>query len=115
MQLSGMQLTGFDCIPKSNSFKIIPFHFETLVHSLFPGFNNSWKAFSGIFLSSVIAAILMELMSEKWVLFRTDLILGKRKKSHRARSREYGGGIPKLQCSFLQKTDQYSRLCDQER
>ena len=25
------------------------------------------------------------------------------------------GGIPKLQCSFLQETDQYSGLCDQER
>ena len=24
-------------------------------------------------------------------------------------------GIPKLQCSFLQETDQYSGLCDQER
>ena len=56
----------------------------------------------------------MESMSEKWVLFRTDLILEKRKKSHRARSGEYGGGILKLQCSF-QKTDQYSGLRDQER
>ena len=57
----------------------------------------------------------MESMSEKWVLFRTDLILGKRKKSHGAISGEYGGGgIPKLQCSF-RKTDQYSGLCDQER
>ena len=64
-------------------------------------------------MSSVVAAILMELMSEKWVLFRTDLILGKRKKSHGARSGEYGG-IPKLQCSF-RITDQYSGLCDQER
>ena len=33
----------------------------------------------------------MESMSEKWVLLRTDLILGKRKKSHGARSGEYGG------------------------
>ena len=24
-------------------------------------------------------------------------------------------GIPKLQCSFLQETDQYSGLCNQER
>ena len=32
----------------------------------------------------------MESMSEKWVPFRTDLILGKRKKSHGARSGEYG-------------------------
>ena len=36
-------------------------------------------------------AILMESMSEKWVLFKTDLISGKRKKSHGARSGEYGG------------------------
>ena len=28
--------------------------------------------------------------------------------------RENMGGIPKLQCSFLQETDQYSGLCDQE-
>ena len=58
-------------------------------------------------------AILMESMSQKWVLFRTYLILGKRKKSHRARLGEYEG-IPKLQCSF-RKTDQYSGLRDQER
>ena len=36
-------------------------------------------------MSSVVTAFLMELMSEKWVPFRTDLILGKRKKSHGAR------------------------------
>ena len=56
----------------------------------------------------------MESMSEKWVPFRTDLIFGKRKKLHGARSWEYGG-IPKLQCSFLQETDKYSGLCEQER
>ena len=58
-------------------------------------------------------AILMELMSEKWVLFRTDWILGKRRKSQWARSEEYGG-VPKLQCSFLQETDEYLGLCEQE-
>ena len=35
-------------------------------------------------------AILMELMSEKWVSIRRDLILGNRKKSQGARSGEYG-------------------------
>ena len=25
------------------------------------------------------------------------------------------GGVPKLQCSFLQETDKYSRLCEQKR
>ena len=25
------------------------------------------------------------------------------------------GGVPKLQCSFLQETDKYSGLCEQER
>ena len=25
------------------------------------------------------------------------------------------GGVPKLQCSFLQETDKYSLLCEQER
>ena len=65
-------------------------------------------------MSSVITAILMQSMSEKWVSFRTDLILGKRKKSHRTRSEEYGG-VPKLQCFFLQETDEYSGLCEQER
>ena len=52
-------------------------------------------------------------MSGKWVPFRIDLILGKRKKSHGARSGEYGG-VPKLQCSFLQETVKYSGLCEQE-
>ena len=52
---------------------------------------HSWETFSGIFLSSVVAANLMESMSEKWVLFRTDLILEKRKKSHGAISRKYWG------------------------
>ena len=56
----------------------------------------------------------MESMSEKWVPFRTDLIFGQRKKSHGARSGEYGG-VPKLQCSFLQETDKYSGMCEQER
>ena len=56
----------------------------------------------------------MESMSEKWVSFRTDLILGKRKKSYGARSGKYGG-VPKLQCFFLQETDEYSGLCEQER
>ena len=79
---------------------------------LFHDSKHSWKAFSGIFLSSVVAAILMESMPEKWVSFRTDLILGKRKKSHGARSA--WGGVPKLQCFFLQETDKYSGLCEQE-
>ena len=56
----------------------------------------------------------MESMLEKWVPFRTDLILRKRKKSHRARSGEYEG-VPKLQCFFLRETDEYSGLCEQER
>ena len=85
---------------KSNSFKVISFHLKTLVHLPFPQFKTFWKAFSGIFLSSVVAAILMELMSEKWVSFRTDLILGKRRKSHGVRSGKYGG-VPKLQCFFF--------------
>ena len=59
------------------------------MHYLFHDLKHSWKAFSGIFLSFVIAAILMESMSKKWVFFKTDLILGKRKKSHRARLGEY--------------------------
>ena len=42
---------------------------------------HSWKAFSRIFLSSVVVTILIKSMLEKWVPFRTDLILGKRKKS----------------------------------
>ena len=81
-------------------------YYPSLCICLFHDSKHSWKAFSGIFLSSVIAAILMELMSEKWVPFRTDLILGKRKKSHGARLGEYGG-VPKLQCFFLQETDKY--------
>ena len=40
--------------------------------------------------------------------------LGEEKKSHGARSGEYGG-IPKLQCCFLQETERCSGLCDQER
>ena len=53
-------------------------------------------------------------MSEKWVLFGTDLILGKRKKSHGARSGEYGG-CSKVAMFFLRKIDEYSGLCQQER
>ena len=34
--------------------------------------------------------------------------------SRGARSGEYGG-VPKLQCSFLQETDKCSELCEQER
>ena len=75
---------------------------------------HSWKSFSGVFLSSVITAILIKSMSEKWVPFRTDLILRKRKKSHGARSGEYEG-VPKLQSSFLRETDEYSGMCEQER
>ena len=56
----------------------------------------------------------MESMLEKRVPFRTDLILGKRKKSHGARSREYGG-VSKLQCFFVRETNEYSGLCEQER
>ena len=36
------------------------------------------------------------------------------KKVIRARSGKYGG-VPKLQCFFLQKNDEYSGLCEQER
>ena len=64
---------------------VIPIHLKTLVHSLFYDLIHSWNTFSGIFLSSVVAAILMESMSKKWVSFRTDLILENRKKSHGAR------------------------------
>ena len=59
-------------------------------------------------------AILMQSMSENWALFRTDLILGKRKKSQELRSRKYGG-VPKLKYFFLQETDKYSELCKQQR
>ena len=52
-------------------------------------------------------AILMQSTSEKWVFLRTDVILGKRKKPQRTTSEEYGGGgVPKLQCSFLRETDE---------
>ena len=67
---------------------------STLKHLCICLFEDSiplWKAFSGIFLSSVVAAILMESMSEKWVLFRTDLILVKRK-SHTGPDQENMGG-----------------------
>ena len=65
-------------------------------------------------MSSVVAAILMEPMPDELVSFKTDLILGKRKKSQQAISEEYGG-VAKLQCSFLRETDEYSGLCEQER
>ena len=74
----------------------------------------SWKAFSGIILSSVVAVFLMESMSEKWVPFRTDLILG-RGKSHMGTDRGNMGSVLKLQCFFLQETDKYSGLCEQDR
>ena len=47
----------------------------------------------------------MELMSEKWVLFRTDLILGKRKKSHGARSGEYVGVFQNCNVPFEKLTN----------
>ena len=61
-----------------------------------------WKTFSGIFLSSVVAAILMESMSEKWVLFRTDLILGKRK-SHTGPDRGNMGVFQSCNVAFCKK------------
>ena len=70
------------------SSKYPPSTLKHLCIRLFQDSIHSWKTFSGIFLSSVVAAILMESMSEKWVLFRTDLILWKRKKSQGARSGE---------------------------
>ena len=94
--------------------KVIPFHLKTLVHSTFPRFKTFLKSIFGILLSSVVAAVLIESISEKWVSFSTDLILGKRKKSHGARSGEYGG-VPKLQCFFLRETDECLGLCEQER
>ena len=51
---------------------------------------HSWKAFPGIFLSSVVAAIVRKSTSEKWVFFRTDLILGKRNRSLGAGSGNVG-------------------------
>ena len=54
----------------------------------------------------------MESMSEKWVPFRTDLILGKRKKSHGARLRKYG--VCSKVAMFLQETYEYSGLCEKE-
>ena len=56
----------------------------------------------------------MESMSEKWVPFRTDLIL-ERRKGDIGPDRGNMGGVPKLQSSFLQETDKYSVLCEQER
>ena len=53
-------------------------------------------------------------MSKKWVPFKTDLILEKRKKSQEPRSGEYGG-VLKLRCTFVRETDEYLGLCEQER
>ena len=64
-------------------------------------------------------------MSEKWVPFRTDLILGKRRKKKRKKERgekshtgpDRGNiwDVPKLQRLFLRETDEYSGLCEHER
>ena len=54
----------------------------------------------------------MESMSEIWISFGTDFILGKRKKSDGGQIGKYGG-VPKLQCFFLRKTDDYSGLYEQ--
>ena len=65
-----------------------PFTLKHLCIHLFQDSIHSWKAFSGIVLSSVVAVILMESMSEKWVSFGTDLILVKSKKLQGAKSGE---------------------------
>ena len=46
--------------------------------------------------------------------FQNRFDLGEEEKSQRARSGKYGG-VPKLQYFFLQETDEYSELCEQER
>ena len=45
----------------------------------------------------------MESMSEKWVPFKIDLILGKRKKSQGARSGEYRGVFQGCNVPFCEK------------
>ena len=69
---------------------------------LFQDSIHSWKTFSGIFLSSDVAGILMESISEKWVFFRTDLILGKRK-SHTESDRGNMGVFQSCNVPFCEK------------
>ena len=71
--LKHTKIRFLQCIPPSTLKHLCICFFQDSIHS--------WKAFSGIFLSFVVAIILIKSMSEKWVPFRADLILGKRKKS----------------------------------
>ena len=68
----------------------MPLHLKAIVHLPFPRFKIFLEGIFWDLFEPNVAAILMESMSEKWVPFRTDLILEK-KKSLGARSREYGG------------------------
>ena len=84
------------------------------MHSPFPQFKTFLEGIFRDLFELRRRSNLMESMSEKWVPFRTDLILGKRKKSHWGRSGKYGG-CSKVAMFFLRETNEYLGLCEQER
>ena len=55
----------------------------------------------------------MESTSEK-CFFKNRCDLGEEEKATEGHIRGIWGGVPKLQCSFLRETDEYSGLCEQE-
>ena len=69
-------------------FKVTPSESNTLLHPLLPCVH---ALLEGILRSSVVTAVLMVSTSEKCVPLITSFSLGNRKKSHGARSGEYGG------------------------
>ena len=98
----------------SNSFKVIPFHLNTLVPLLFRRFKTSLEGIFWDIFKLPRRNHFNGLDVRKMGSLQNKFDLRKEKKSHGARSREYEG-VPKLQCFFLRETDNYSGLCEQER
>ena len=84
------------------------------MHSLFPRFNTLLKGIFWDLFELRRRGHFDQIDVRKMGSFQNRFNLGEKEKVTGTRLGKCGG-VPRLQCSFVQETDKYSELCEQER
>ena len=83
-----------------------PFHFKTLVHSLFPGFNTLLEGIFWDLFELRRRDHFDQIHVRKMGSFQSRFNLGEKEKITGNRLGKYGG-VSRLQCSFVRETNKY--------